>query len=144
MIDRMNQTTQAEGYDERIKHAEKELARLNELLAETRYPYEWNIRKVEDEITRVSNKLLDECDGQKKTLKFPSGVLSFRTTKRLDIIDDVRLMGLLLEKTTIVDVVGKYIKGFKLPEVKKFVDVHNVQTGVAQMVSKTTVSLKTE
>jgi hypothetical protein len=144
MVDRMNQTTREEGYDERIKHAEKELARLNELRAETRYPYEWNIGKVEDEITRVSNLLLNEWDGKTKTRRYPSGVLSFRTTKRLHIIDDVRLMELLIEKAPIFDVVSKYIKGFKLADVKKFVEVHNVQTGVAQIESKTSVSLKTE
>jgi hypothetical protein len=53
-------------------------------------------------------------------------------------------MELLIEKAPIFDVVSKYIKGFKPTAVKKFVEVHNVQTGVAQIESKTSVSLKTE
>ena len=60
------------------------------------------------------------------------------------LIDDVRLMEILIEKVPIADIVSKYIKGFKLTGIKKLVDVHNVQTGVASMEYKTTVRLKTE
>lgn len=95
-------------------------------------------------IDETKTQLIDEWDESKKTYKYGDKTLSFRQTGSLNIIDDVRMMELLIEKAPVADIVSKYSKGFKLTGVKKFVEVHNVQTGVASMEYKTTVSLKTE
>ena len=95
-------------------------------------------------IEETKAEIIDEWDEEKKTYKFDGKTLSFTRTGSLKIKDGVRLMELLIEKAPMVDVVGKYIRGFKLTYVKKFVEVNNVQTGVASMAYKTTVRLKTE
>ena len=137
------------GEDRFIGECETEIEDLKKQLSEeydTLYELkaEYGQEDLEKRIDATKDQIIDEWDGTTKTRRYPSGVLSFRTTKRLNIIDEVRLVGLLIEKAPIFDVVSKYIKGFKLTDVKKFVEVHNVQTGVAQIESKTSVSLKTE
>jgi len=130
--------------DKAIAYAEDELTVLKHNRKMERLPYTNNIDDITEDIDNVKETIIDEWDGSKKTYKYGNKTLSFRQTGSLNIIDDVRLMELLIEKATIFDVVSKYIKGFKLTEVKKFVDVHNVQTGVASMEYKTSVTLKTE
>ena len=125
-----------------IEDLKKQLSEEYDTLYELKAVY--GQEDLEKRIDTTKDQILDEWDGKTPTRRYPSGVLSFRTTKRLNIIDEVRLMELLIEKAPIFDVVSKYIKGFKLTDVKKFVEVHNVQTGVAQIESKTSVSLKTE
>ena len=127
--------------DAEIEVVESDLTELRRDRTNVRFAYSETARKLQTTIKETEAQLIDEWDGQKKTLKYPAGTLSFRQTGSLRIIDDVRLMELLIEKAPIVDVVSKYIKGFKLTNVKKFVEVHNVQTGVASMEYKTTVKL---
>jgi hypothetical protein len=126
---------------EAVDDAAKQLDAAKEALSDELISYESEVERIEAEIDNVSAQIIDEWTGEHKTLKYPAGTLSFRRTGSLRIIDDVRLMELLIEKAPIVDVVSKYIEGFKLTGVKKFVDV---PTGVASMEYKTTVGLKTE
>jgi phage host-nuclease inhibitor protein Gam len=129
---------------ELIADAKKVVAAFEADYTRERAPYIEAAQELKTTINDIEQTLIDEWDGKKKTLKYPVGTLSFRQAGSLRITDDVRLMELLIEKAPIVDVVSKYIKGFKLTDVKKFVEVHNVPTGVASMEYKTTVGLKTE
>ena len=129
---------------ELIADAKKVVAAFEADYTRERSPYVKAAQELETTINDIKQKIIDEWDGKKKTLNYLAGTVSFRQTGSLRIIDDVRLMELLIEKATVFDVVSKYIRGFKLTGVKKFVEVHNVQTGVASMEYKTTVSLKTE
>ena len=129
---------------ELIADAKKMVAAFEADYTRERAPYIEAAQELKTTINDIEQTLIDGWDGQKKTLKYEAGTLSFRQTGSLRIIDDVRLMELLIEKAPIVDVVSKYIKGFKLTGVKKFVEVHNVQSGVASMEYKTSVTLKTE
>lgn len=129
-------------YKAAIAKLEKQVSEDRDALHDLESAY--GVDNIKQLIDETKTQLIDEWDGEKKTLKYEAGTILFRQTGSLRIIDDVRLMELLIEKAPIVDVVSKYIKGFKLIGVKKFVDVHNVQTGVASMEYKTTVSLKTE
>jgi hypothetical protein len=128
--------------DASITDVKDELAELEKERAFERRQYIQAMQEINATIKETETQLVDEWDGEKKTLKYPAGTLSFRRTGSLRIIDDVRLMEMLIEKAPIFDVVRKYIKGFKLTGVKKFVEVHNVQTGVASMEYKTTVKLE--
>jgi len=133
--------------DKAIEDGKMNIAILSKQLHEARaalYDLEsaYGQEDIKQRINKVKAQIIDEWDEGKKTYTYPAGTLSFRKTSSLHIIDDVRLMELLLEKTSVLDVVNKYIKGFKLTEAKKFVDVHNVNAGVALMEYKTTVSLK--
>lgn len=130
--------------DAEIEIAESDLTKLRQDRTNTRFAYSETAKKLQATIKETETQLIDEWDGRKKTIHYDTKTLSFTTTGSLKIHDDVRLMELLIEKAPIADIVSKYIKGFKLTGVKKFVDVHNVQTGVASMEYKTTVRLKTE
>ena len=140
----LNDDPEVAGCNETIAALEAQIVEARKNLVFLRAGYDTRISQIDDEIKHVSAQIIDGWNGEKKTLKYEAGTLSFRQTGSLRIIDDVRLMELLIEKAPIVDVVSKYIKGFKLTGVKKFVDVHNVPTGVASMEYKTTVGLKTE
>lgn len=125
-----------------IADMKDKLAELEKERAVGRRQYIQAMQEINATIKETETQIIDEWNGEKKTLKYPAGTLLFRRTGSLRIIDDVRLMELLIEKAPIFDVVSKYIKGFKLTGVKKFVEVHNVQTGVASMEYKTTVKLE--
>ena len=135
--DEASALTDASITDVKDELAELEIERKNE-----RSPYIEAAQELQTTIGDIQQTIIDEWNGEKKTLKYPAGTLSFRQTGSLRIIDDVRLMELLIEKAPIFDVVSKYIKGFKLTGVKKFVEVHNVRAGVALMEYKTTVKLE--
>ena len=130
--------------DAEIEVVESELTKLRIDRTNDRFAYSETARKLQATIEETKTQLIDGWDGKKKTLNYLAGTVSFRQTGSLHISDGVRLMELLIEKAPVADIVSEYSKGFKLTGVKKFVEVHNVQTGVASMEYKTTVSLKTE
>lgn len=130
--------------DQRIADLKHDIEILEEHRAGVTAPFVIGIAEDKRRIDEIKTNIIDEWDESKKTYKYGDKTLSFRQTGSLHIIDDVRLMELLIEKAPVADIVSKYSKGFKLTGVKKFVEVHNVQTGVASMEYKTTVSLKTE
>ena len=128
--------------DAEIEVVEAELKKLREDRTTARLPYVELAKEIQTTIDIILETLLEVWDGDTKTYKYPAGTVSYRTTGSLDIIDDIRLRDILIEKTCTEDIVSKYIKGFKLTEVKKFVDVCKVPTGVAVVKHKTSVSVK--
>jgi len=130
------------GYDEEIFTLEKELKRLKQLKAETRYPYEWDMGQADEKMEVISAQILNEWDGEKKTRQYPAGTLKFRTTQSLRIKDATLVLAGLLDHTSVVDVATNYIKGFNLTAVKKYMGVLALPMGAAELAHKTTVKLE--
>ena len=99
---------------------------------------------LDERMNEIKDQIIDEWDGNKKTLKFGARTIKFWTTQSLKITDNVWMLGELLDHTTLEDVADKYIKGFKLTAVKKYMGVHEVPIDAAVIVYKTTAKLEQE
>jgi len=130
--------------DAAILNAKRIRAALEGERACERQPHEDAAKALQVRIDNIKATIIDEWGGKKKTYTYPEGILSFRTTTSLNIIDEARLLEILINTVPVADIAAKYIKGFNLTGVKQFVDVANVPTGVVKLESKTTVKLKTE
>ena len=132
------------GYNRSIHDAEKELQRLIELRDETRYPFEWEIGTIDKAIKDISAQIIDTWDGEKRTVRYGAGLLKFRMATSLKIKDDTLVLTGLLDHTSVKDVATKYIKGFNLTAVKKYMGVLELPMGAAELQHKTSVKLEVE
>lgn len=130
--------------DQRIADLKHDLEVLEEHRAGVTAPFVIGIAEDKRRIDGIKTQLIDEWDGQKKTIKCGDKTLSFRQSSSLKILDPEWLMNELLDHTSVKAMVEKYIKGFNLTSVKKYMGVHDLPVDVVNMEYKTTVSLKTE
>jgi hypothetical protein len=94
------------------------------------------------EIDGLKDQILDEWDGEKKTIKYDFGTISFRTTKNLNIVDGRRLLGHMVANMPIDKIADEYLKGFLLTPTRAYVTVHGLGEGIAKIDEKTSVSFK--
>ena len=94
------------------------------------------------EIDGLKDQILDEWDGEKKTIKYDFGTISFRTTKNLNIVDGRRLLGHMVANMPIDKIADEYLKGFLLTPTRAYVTVHGLGEGIAKIQEKTSVSFK--
>ena len=130
--------------DAEITMLEKELSDLIEERKTLRRPFNEMAEDAQTTISDLCETIIDEWDGEKKTLKFGAGTLKFRTTTLLEINDYRWLLANLLDHTSIEDVATKYISGFSKTAVKKYMSVHELPTVIAELIPKTTVKLESD
>jgi len=78
----------------------------------------------------------------KKTMEFPVGILTLRTTQSLDIGNPAILLDNLTEHFTTYRIANEFISGFKKTIVKKFMAMHPQDSSVVELTPKTTVKLE--
>jgi len=139
-----NMERATEGTDQRIADLEHDLEVLREHRADVAAPFVIGIADDERHIDEIKAQIIDEWTGEHKTMVFDAGTLKFRQTGSLKIIDGKWLLADLLDRTSIDDVADKYLKGFNLTAVKKYMGVHELPIDVAEIKYKTTVNLTTE
>lgn len=127
--------------DDRIVKAKERLSILEKERGINRQPYTEAAEELNLKIWDVKAHILSEWDGKKNTLKFSDRVLNFRTTKSLEIRDDAAMLEDLCIRMQSYAEVMKYLKGFNLTEVKKYMSVHAPPPDVAELIEKTTVKL---
>lgn len=98
--------------------------------------------RIGKQIEEVKDQIVDDWDGNKKTIEYEFGLLRFVTTKSLKIGDGGRLLEHIIENTSTATAVDKYLKGFLLIPTKAYVDVHELGEGIAKIEPRTTVKLK--
>lgn len=108
--------TESRVLDELIKIAEEELASLQQDRTDRRRPEEFIMKSIDDQAATISAQ----------------------------IIDKEWLLNHILDRTSMKEVVEKYIKGFNLTAVKKYMGVHDLPIDVAEIEYKTTVKLEVE
>lgn len=128
--------------DKATEQLDKEIRRLQELRGITRDPYTKTIADHKTVIESLKQKIVDDWDGNDKSIKYEIGTLGFRKTTSLKIVDGGRLLEHIIENTSTTVAVDKYLKGFLLTSTKAYVDVHGIGAGVAKIEAKTTVSFK--
>ena len=128
---------------EGVASAERQWTLASESLEnELRY-HDAAVEQINEGIDEITTRILDEWDGEKKTLTFGAGTLKFRTTKSLDIHKPGTLLNHILSSGLPVSTVAEeYIKGFNLTTVRKYLEVLPVTTDVAELIEKTTVKLE--
>lgn len=127
--------------DGEITVMQLKVAELIEDRRTLRLPYDISIAHIDGGIEDLSAQILDEWDGEKKTLQYPAGTLKFRTTKRLEINDGAALLASLIGHFSINAIAEKYISGFNKTAVKKFIDLHPPPPDVTELIENTTVKL---
>ena len=140
--DAVNNDQEVTDINEVIAVLEAQIAGARKTLVFLRAGYDEQISEIDDEIKRVYAQIIEAWDGEKKTLNFDAGTLKFRTTGSLKISDRSWLLEELLDRIPIEDVAEKYIKGFNMTAVKKFMGVHELPVDVAEIEHKTTVKLE--
>lgn len=126
-----------------IQLAEDDLNKLREDRRIERKVDEIAMGELDVAIENVSAQIINTWNGEKKTMVFDAGTLKFRTSQSLKITDPTLTLVGLLQHTSDEDVATKYIKGFNLTAVKKYMGVLSLPTGAAQIDRKTTVKLET-
>ena len=124
-----------------IKRYEEQLADAVKARDAMLVLYTIPIEDLTRQIEEIKAQIIETWDGDKKTIKYDAGTLKFRTTQSLKIVDNVWLLGELLDHSTLEDVADKYIKGFNLTAVKKYMGVHELPIDVAEIEYKTNVNL---
>jgi len=127
-----------------VDDAAQKLDEAKVLLSNAMIYYDATEERIDMEIEEIKAHIVDEWGGKKKTIKFDAGTLKFRTSGSIKINDAVLLMDDLLERNPLYDVVGKYIKGFNLTNLKKYMGVHELPIDVAEIGYKTTVKLESD
>ena len=144
--DRAGNAVHQMGYDRNIRDLEVELQQQIELRDSIRRPFEDEIVKIDKGIEDISNQIVYAWDPEtmKKTMKFPVGMLTLRTTQSLDIKDPAILLDNLIFHFTTYRVANEFISGFKKTIVRKFIDIHPQSQSVVELVAKTSVKLKVQ
>jgi len=127
------------------KHIADTGARLMNLKKErdiSRQPHTECAEELQTMIDSLHEQIIDEWTGSKKTMVFDAGTLTFTSRGSLKIHDPLYLMVDLLRHYTAWEVAEKYIKGFNLTAVKKYMGVHDLPPDVAAIEYKTTVKLE--
>gem|GEM_PF-3813313 len=127
--------------DRHIIDARARLANLEKERDINRQPYVEAAEEISDEIKHVSAQIIDEWSGEKKTLVFNAGTLKFRTTSSLKIVDEAWLLERIVTTTSFREAANKYLKGFNLSAVKKYMSVLPLPMGAAKIEYNTTVKL---
>jgi len=126
-------------------HIDEAIKRLDMLRKErdiNRQPYTERIEEITTTIMELHTAIIDEWGGEKKTLVFDAGALKFRTSGGLKIRDEPWLLERIVTTTSFTEAANKYLKGFNLTAVKKYMSVHELPSDVAEIEHKTTVKLE--
>ena len=129
-----------EEYDNEIKYLSDQIVELKEQRDLLKKPYDDTIEDIMDEQSEVKTQILKMWDGKKKTLKFDTGTLKFRTTTSLDIRDPSAILEDMMTHLSTPGDIIEYISGFNKTAVKKYMSVHKMRTDAIELVPKTTVS----
>lgn len=142
--DRADDAVHQMGYNRVINELEEELEQQKELRDSIRRPFEEEISKINEGIEDISNQIVYIWDSKtmKKTMKFPAGILTLRTTQSLDIKDPAILLDNLLYHFSTNKIVDEYLSGFKKTPIKQFMAVISQPLEVVELVPKTTVKLE--
>ena len=132
-----------EHIDNRIGEAENALGAMKEHRTGIAHPFLNAIGELSSDADEIRTQILDEWDGDKKTLKFAAGTLKFRTTQNLKIENETLVLTGLLDHTSVKDVATNYISGFNKIAVKKYMGVLSLPMGAAWIERKTNVKLET-
>lgn len=108
-----------------------------------RLPHEKKMAYIDDDIEETASQILEEWNGEKKTLQCNAWTLKFRTTRRLEIHDGAALLASLIDHFTTNTIAETYLSGFNRTAVKKFIDLHPQPPDVTELIEKTTVKLGT-
>ena len=129
-------------FDEEIKMLEKELVELREERTTARLPHVQNIEETKTTIGDLYAAIIDEWTGEQKTMIFDAGTLKFTSRGSLKIHDELYLFAELYDHITLDALIEKYLKGFNLTAVKKYMSVHELPIDVAEIEYKTTVQME--
>lgn len=107
---------------------------------------EWlpGIQKLTEEIVNKKVEILDEWNGEEKTIRSGNLVMKMRTTKKTIIGNKADLLEDIIKRTSILEAANKYINGFKLTPVRAYMSVHELPEAIAYLESNTSVTLKEE
>ena len=132
------------GYDRNIHDLEEELDQQIELRDSIRKPFEKEMAKIDEGIEDISNQIVYAWNPETmaKTMKFPAGILTLRTTQSLDIGNPGILLDNLISHFSTHRVATEFISGFKKTIVRKFMDMHPQASSVVELIPKTTVKLE--
>ena len=129
--------------DRHIIDAEAHLVNLKKERDINRFPHIECAKELKTNIASLYEQIIDEWDGEEKTLKFAAGTLKFTTRGSLNILDEVWLLNDILDRMSVEDIFKKkYLKGFNLTAVKKYMSVHDLPVDVAEIEYTTTVKLE--
>jgi flagellin-like hook-associated protein FlgL len=131
-----------EAVDKEIDTIKESLTPLMEHRKTILAPHMERIKLLNEAIDATKTQLIDEWDGDKKTIECDAGTLKFRTTQSLKIENGTLVLTGLLDHTSVKDVAKNYITGFNLTAVRKFMEVLNLPMGAAWIERKTTVKLE--
>ena len=92
----------------------------------------------EQDRTRAVGGAMIEYGGRRR-----SGTIKFRTTTRLNIIDEPLVLENMMDNLATAEEIMEYITGLNKTEVKRYMTVHKLPADVVEFVSKTTVKLET-
>jgi len=126
--------------DNDILNLQNQLSQLLKFRDIARKPYDNTIGDLEIEQENIKEEILRVWDGEKKTLKFDSGTLKFRTTGSLDIRNPPALLENLMDHLSTAEEVMDYVTGFNKTAVKRYIVVHKIKPDIVELVSKTSVS----
>lgn len=128
--------------DAEIAEAKMVLDHLNTVREHIRHPHEFDIAETNNRIGVMQDRIIDEWSGEEKTIVFGDKVLKFTQRGSLKIRDDEAMLEELCVRMQSYAEVLKYLKGFNLTAVKKYMGVHDLPIDVAEITYKTTVKLE--
>ena len=128
--------------DEMIESAKQDLVDMEDTRRYLREPQEITIGELDAKIDKILAMIIDEWTGEHKTMVFDACTLKFTTRGSLKIHDDVFLFAELYDHIKLDVLIDKYLKGFNLTAVKKYMGVHELPIDVAEIEYKTTVKLE--
>jgi len=130
--------------DAEIEVLEADMAKLQEQRTAARLPFVENIEETKTIIESLYAQIIDEWDGEKKTMVFDAGTLKFRTTSKLEIYHPETLLADMFVHLQTGSEMMKYLSGFNKTAVRKYIGVHPQDVDIVELVSKTTVKLEQE
>ena len=145
LIEKLEQHQNLQDHNTKTLHKQtKELYTQIQVLQNEITAYEDAMRPAQDsiknEINTIHDQILKAWDGEKKTINTPHGTLKFRTTSKLEILNETAIHESLTNHLSPQEVV-KYLKGFKLTPLKKYLTVHPQPENIARIETTTTVQL---
>ena len=141
-VDAINNDDEVAEVTTSIEELEHKIAEGHKTLAFLRAGYDTQIDDIDVKMNLVRDAIIDEWDGNKKTLKFGAGSLEFWKTTSVDVKDGGRLLASMSERLPYHKVYDEYIKGFNITAVRKYIGMVEVPEDVVKLVSKTTAKLE--
>ncbi len=123
-----------------IETMKKELVTMEKVRDYTEKPYNDKVKLLEYGQYETKERILKTWDKAKKTLKFDSGTIKFRTTTSLNIKKPDVVLGDLVERLATMEEVMEYVSGFSKTKLKGYIGVHKMDADVIELVAKTGVS----